>query len=71
MYVTLPGIVLRCPGDDVTIFGNIWKESLKDIWLKSENYGRSGTSNCGCPPKWGKSISYNLFTDVMLNLKTT
>jgi MoaA/NifB/PqqE/SkfB family radical SAM enzyme len=69
MYVTLPGIVLRCPGDDVTVFGNIWKESLKDIWLKSENYGRGGTFNCGCPPKWGKSIPYNLFTDVMLNLE--
>ncbi len=69
MYVTLTGIVLRCPGDDVTVFGDIWKKSLKDIWLKSENYGRAGTFNCGCPPKWGKSIPYNLFTDVMLNLE--
>jgi len=69
MYVTLTGKVLRCPGDDVTLFGNIWKGSLKDIWLKSENYGWAGTFNCGCPPKWGKSIPYNLFTDVMLNLK--
>lgn len=69
MYVTLTGTVLRCPGDDVTVFGNIWKKSLKDIWLKSENYGRAGTFNCGCPPKWGKSIPHNLFTDVMLKLK--
>jgi len=69
MYVTLSGIVLRCPGDDVAVFGNIWKESLKNIWLKSENYGRAGIFNCGCPPKWGKSIPYNLFTDVMLNLE--
>jgi len=69
MYVTLTGTVLRCPGDDVTVFGSIWKESLKDIWLKSENYKRAGTFNCGCPPKIGKSIPSNLFFDVMKNLK--
>lgn len=68
MYVTLTGKVLRCPGDDVTVFGNIFKESLKDIWLKSENYKRAGTFNCGCPPKLGKSIPNNLYTDVMLRL---
>jgi MoaA/NifB/PqqE/SkfB family radical SAM enzyme len=69
MYITLPGIVLRCPGDDVTVLGNIWEEPLEDIWKKSENYGRSGTFNCGCPPKFGKSIPFNLFTDVLLNLE--
>lgn len=69
MYVTLTGKVLRCPGDDTTLFGEIWKESLKDIWLKSENYGRAGIFNCGCPPKFGKSIPCNLYTDVMLNLR--
>lgn len=31
MYITLSGIVLRCPGDDITVFGNIWKNKLKDI----------------------------------------
>lgn len=69
MYLTLTGMVLRCPGDDTTVLGNIWKESLKDIWLKSENYGRSGTFNCYCPPKWGKSIPFNLFTEVIINLE--
>lgn len=69
MYVTLTGKVLRCPGDDTTLFGDIWNESLGDIWFKSENYGRAGTFNCGCPPKWGKSIPYTLFTEVMLKLK--
>ncbi len=75
MYLTLTGTVLRCPGDDTTVFGSVWKdghvgkESLKDIWLKSENYGRSGTFNCGCPPKWGKSIPYNLFTEVVIRLE--
>lgn len=71
MYITLQGIVIRCPGSDEesTIFGDVRKESIKDIWIKSENYGRSGMFNCGCPPKWGRSIPYNLFTDVMLNLR--
>ena len=71
MYVTLPGIVLRCPGDDVTVFGDVWKESLEGIWLNSENYARAGTFNCGCLPKLGKSTPTNLFRDVMLNLKET
>jgi len=71
MYITLSGKVLRCPGDDTTIFGNIFEKSLKEIWVKSENYGRSGMFNCGCPPKWGKSIPFNLFTDVLLKLEST
>lgn len=70
MYVTLTGKVLRCPGDDITLFGDIWSKSLKDIWLQSENRGRAGTFNCGCPPKQGKSLPYNLFTEVMLKLKS-
>jgi MoaA/NifB/PqqE/SkfB family radical SAM enzyme len=78
MYLTLTGTVLRCPGDDTTRLGSVWKNeeidkgSLRRIWLNSENYGRSGTLgafNCGCPPKWGKSIPHNLFTEVMLRLK--
>jgi MoaA/NifB/PqqE/SkfB family radical SAM enzyme len=69
MYVTLNGTVLRCPGDDVTILGNIWEQSLANIWHQSENYGRCGQFNCGCPPKYGKSIPHNLYTDVMRNLK--
>ncbi len=69
MYVTLSGKVLRCPGNDTTIFGNIFKQSLEEIWVNSENFKRSGTFNCGCPPKIGKSIPYNLFTEVMKKLK--
>lgn len=64
MYVTLTGTVLRCPGDDITVFGSIWKDSLKNIWINSENYGRAGMFNNGCPPKYGKSIPFNLYTDV-------
>ncbi|KKR05841.1 MAG: Radical SAM domain protein [Parcubacteria group bacterium GW2011_GWC2_39_14] len=68
MYVTLTGKVLRCPGDDKTLFGDIWSESLKNIWLKSENYKRAGTFNCGCPPKIGKSIPKSFFLEVMAQL---
>jgi len=68
-YVTLGGIVLRCPGDDITVFGDIRKKSLKEIWENSENYKKTGTFNCGCPPKMGKSIPVTLFKEVMLKLK--
>jgi len=68
-YITLGGIVLRCPGDDVTVFGNIRKKSLKDIWVNCENYKRSGTFNCGCPPKMGKSIPHGFFEEVLKNLR--
>jgi MoaA/NifB/PqqE/SkfB family radical SAM enzyme len=69
MYVTLRGTVLRCPGDDVTVFGSIWKHSLKDIWLKSENCKRSGTFNCFCPPKEGKTMPTGFYDDVLSEIK--
>jgi MoaA/NifB/PqqE/SkfB family radical SAM enzyme len=69
MYVTLGGIVLRCPGDDTTVFGDIRKKPLKEIWMNSENYKRAGTFNCGCPPKMGKTFDYDFFEKVMIKLK--
>jgi MoaA/NifB/PqqE/SkfB family radical SAM enzyme len=69
MYITISGTVLRCPGDDVTVLGNVWKESLTDIWFKSENYRRSGEYNCFCPPKAGKSIPINLYEEVIRKLE--
>lgn len=71
MYLTINGRVFRCPGDEVTYFGNVRQKSLTEIWQNSENYGRCGRFNCGCPPKWGKSIPINLFTQVLTNLKLT
>lgn len=68
MYVTLSGKVLRCPGNDTTIFGNIFEKDLEEIWANSENFKRAGTFNCGCPPKIGKSIPSNLFGEVMKRL---
>ncbi len=69
MYLTINGKAFRCPGDEVSYFGSVRQKSLKDIWEHSENYGRCGSFNCGCPPKWGKSIPNNLFTQVLVNLK--
>jgi organic radical activating enzyme len=43
MYVTLEGLVIRCPGrDDISYieYPDIRKRSsLKDVWMKSKNYG--------------------------------
>lgn len=69
MYVTLSGKVLRCPGNDTTIFGSIFEKNLEEIWLNSENFKRSGTFNCGCPPKIGKSIPNNLFNEVIKRVR--
>jgi MoaA/NifB/PqqE/SkfB family radical SAM enzyme len=64
MYITLTGKVLRCPGDDVTVFGDITKQSIAEIWQGCENYHRQGTFNCGCPPKMGKSFAFDFFKRV-------
>ncbi len=68
VYVTLDGTVLRCPGDDVTVFGNVREQSLKEIWEKSENYQRAGTYNCRCPPKDGKTIPLGFYEQVVESL---
>ncbi|MFH1029840.1 MAG: radical SAM protein [bacterium] len=69
MYVTLYGKVLRCPGDDTTIFGDIRGSSLEEIWENSENCKRSGTFNCQCPPKMDKSIPVDLYRKIMERLE--
>ncbi|MDR2720304.1 MAG: radical SAM protein [Nitrososphaerota archaeon] len=77
MYVTLSGIILRCPGDDTTTLGNVWENGhikqgkLKEVWQKSENFARSGTLNCLCPPKDGRSIPESLYTEVLKRLEKT
>jgi MoaA/NifB/PqqE/SkfB family radical SAM enzyme len=68
VYVTLDGTVIRCPGDDVTVFGNVRENSLKEIWEGSENYQRAGTYNCGCPPKEGKTIPIGFYNQVIERL---
>lgn len=69
MYVTSRGIVLRCPGDDVTVFGNVHEQSIADIWHSCENYvQRQGVFNCHCPPKDGRSIPSGLYEKVLENV---
>jgi len=68
LYLTLNGNITSCPGDN-RIIGNIRKESIKDIWEKSENFKRQGTFNCNCPPKDGKTIPLELYCEVLKKLK--
>lgn len=68
MYITLNGIVLSCPGSEMNIEGNYWEKSLEEIWTNSENYKRSGTFNCGCIAKYGKSIPFDFFNKVFFQL---
>jgi MoaA/NifB/PqqE/SkfB family radical SAM enzyme len=68
MYVSLNGVVLSCPGSEENIEGNFWDSPLKEIWENSENYKRSGTFNCGCIAKEGKSIPNGFFKKVLNNL---
>ncbi len=70
VYVTLDGTVLRCPGDDITVFGNVRERSLKEIWEGSENFERSGTYNCHCPPKAGKTIPHGFYDAVLERIES-
>ena len=40
-YITLRGVVTRCPGrddPDCVVTNDIRRSTLKDVWLNSENY---------------------------------
>jgi hypothetical protein len=65
LYITLHGQVLSCPGSEENLEGNIWTNSLKEIWLHSENRRRSGTFNCRCIAKDRKSIPKGLYDDTL------
>ncbi len=69
LYVTLNGVVLSCPGSEELIEGNIWENSLEDIWNFSQNIKRSGTFNNGCIAKEGKSIPTDFFKKVIFKLE--
>jgi MoaA/NifB/PqqE/SkfB family radical SAM enzyme len=70
LYVTLNGIVLSCPGSEENVEGNVWESSLSKIWFNSKNFARKGTYNCKCIAKDGKSISNQLYQEVICNLNT-
>lgn len=65
MYITLKGEVLMCPGSEEYDFGNIFEDTLENIWLNSDNYKkRKGLFNCHCPAKDGKSLPKNLYASL-------
>lgn len=68
MYVSLNGVVLSCPGSEENVEGNIWNTDLETIWKQSQNCKRSGTFNCGCIAKDGKSIPDNFYNKVQYHL---
>jgi MoaA/NifB/PqqE/SkfB family radical SAM enzyme len=65
LFVRRDGLVLRCPGDDVSIQGNLKEKSLTEIWNSSDNLNNyRGLINVGCPPKEGKSFPNGFFEKV-------
>jgi MoaA/NifB/PqqE/SkfB family radical SAM enzyme len=72
MFVLGTGKVLRCPGDDVSVQGDLKEQSLAQIWQGSENLRLySGTYNNGCPPKDGISFPTGFFAEVMRRVINT
>ena len=70
MFVRRDGLAFRCPGDDVSIQGNLKNQSLAEIWAGSENLRRfGGMMNAGCPPKLGKTIPEGFFEKVLEGLR--
>ncbi len=70
MFVRRDGLALRCPGDDVSIQGNLKNQGLAGIWAQSENLRRfGGILNVGCPPKLGKTIPEGFFARVLGELR--
>ena len=72
LYVSINGSVYSCPGDDTKVEGNIWKNSLREVWEASQNkLLRSGIFNCKCIAKDGKSLPNNLYLRVINNIFQT
>jgi len=66
MFMRGDGKVLRCPGDDISIQGDLREKSISQIWTESENLRKySGRHNNGCPPKEGIVFPPGFFQTVM------
>ncbi len=71
MFVRRDGLALRCPGDDVSVQGNLKEKNLAEIWAGSENLRRfAGMMNVGCPPKCGKTIPERFFEKVLAGIRS-
>jgi MoaA/NifB/PqqE/SkfB family radical SAM enzyme len=69
LYLTANGNVVGCPGFN-KVEGNVKRESIKDIWERSQNFKmRRGVFNCHCPPKDGITLPDNLYKKVLANLE--
>ncbi len=68
LYVTANGNVVGCPGY-TAIEGSVKDRSISEIWEESQNKRRTGTFNCGCPPKEGRTIPAILYKTVLSELE--
>ncbi len=70
LFLRGDGKVLRCPGDDISIQGDLRERSLREIWEKSENRRiYAGQYNNGCPPKKDVSFPVGFFETVLERVK--
>jgi len=70
LFVRRDGLALHCPGDDTSIQGDLRKQSIAQVWARSETLSRyGGMMNVGCPPKIGKTIPEGLFEKVLDGLR--
>jgi MoaA/NifB/PqqE/SkfB family radical SAM enzyme len=69
LYITAKGNVVGCPGF-VDIQGNVRDQSIGEIWKNSTTRKiASERFNCGCPPKEGITIPFDLYREVLLCLE--
>ncbi len=70
LFLRGDGKVLRCPGDDISIQGDLREHTLREIWEGSENRRvYAGQYNNGCPPKKDISFPKGFFETVLEQVK--
>ncbi|OGJ17928.1 hypothetical protein A3K73_02510 [Candidatus Pacearchaeota archaeon RBG_13_36_9] len=71
MYIRKDGVVQCCPGNDgepFTLFEDVRKKNLREIWTQSKNYALGPLFNNRCV-KDGYSIPVQLYDEVLANVK--
>ncbi|MFA5173668.1 MAG: radical SAM protein [Candidatus Pacearchaeota archaeon] len=61
LYITANGSVVRCPGYNAPILGNVRQTNIADIWNNSSSK-YCGKFNHHCPPKDGQTISTEVYS---------